>query len=57
MIKFISKYYLKFPPLVRRGINFSLKGYFSYVGIDYLEHISDENILHSLDELNENLFV
>lgn len=57
MIKFISKYYLKFPPLARNAINVSIGGLFGCAGVDYYQPTT-ENILMGADELlRKKLFV
>lgn len=55
MIKFISKYYLMFPPLARNAINVSIGGLFSFTGVDY--NPTSENILLGADELTKKLFI
>ena len=55
MIKFISKYYLMFPPLARNAINVSIGGLFGYAGVDY--NPTSENILLGADHITKKLFV
>lgn len=56
MLKVICKYYLKFPPLARTAISFSLGGFMGGIGVDYY-HPNPENILLGCNEvLNKKIF-
>lgn len=56
MIKFAYKYYLKFPPIARQAINFSISGFLSGITIDFYSPDA-ENILLGCDEvLNKKIF-
>lgn len=56
MIKLIAKYYLKFPPLARKAVDFSLLGFVNYAGVDFYQP-SAENILLGADDAAKKLFV
>lgn len=56
MIKIISKYYTKFPPIMRNAIDISLTGIMNCIGVDYFQP-SAENILLGCDEVTNKLFV
>ena len=57
MIKAITLCYLKFPPLARNTIHFSLNGIMSYAGVDWFQS-APEDILLGCDEIvNKKLFV
>lgn len=56
MIKAIYKYYLRFPPLARTAINFSLSGLINYAGIDY-RHDPEHLLLECDEVLNKKIFV
>lgn len=57
MIKAICKYYLLFPPIARKAINFSLSGLMTYAGVDYY-HSDPSAVLLECDEvINKTLFV
>lgn len=56
MIKFAYKYYLRFPPIAKRAINFSITGFMNGLMIDYY-HGDVENILIGCDDvLNKRIF-
>lgn len=57
MIKLISKYYLRFPPMARTAVNLSITGLFGYVGVDFHNHLNDSTILLACDEATNKLFV
>lgn len=55
MIKAAYKYYLKFPPVIRQAVDFSISGMFGYAGVDYSP--TSENILLGANDFSKKLFV
>lgn len=56
MIKAIYKYYLRFPPIARTAINFSIAGFMNGMGVDYY-HSHPEHVLLDCDHITKKLFV
>lgn len=56
MIKVICKYYLKFPPLARKAVNYSISTIVSGIGVDYFSH-NTENLLIECDVITKKMFV
>lgn len=57
MIKAITKYYLKFPPILRSTVNLSLNGLMSYAGVDYFNSAPEHILLKCNEIVNKKLFV
>ena len=57
MIKTIAKYYLKFPPLMRSTIKFSLNGLMMYAGVDYFHSDPSDVLLECGEVINQTLFI
>lgn len=55
MIGIAQKYYLRFPPMARKAINFSIAGFMNSIGVDYY-HSDTENILIGCTMINKNIF-
>lgn len=49
MINFVYKYYLRFPPLSRSVIDFSILAFMNGMMVDYY-HSNIENVLMDFDE-------
>lgn len=50
MIKVVYKYYLKFPPIIRKTIDFSILGFMNGLMVEYY-HSDVENVLMDFDDL------
>ena len=57
MVRTICKYYLRFPPIARTAINFSLTGFINYAGIDYSYPGTETILLECDDMISKKLFV
>lgn len=55
MIKFVYKYYLKFPPFARQALDISIVAFMNGINVDYY-HSDVENVLLDCDHfINEKI--
>lgn len=55
MIKFVYKYYMKFPPMARKVVDFSIYSFMSGLMVDHY-HSNVEDVLIDCDKfINQNL--
>lgn len=57
MIKMITRFYFKFPPLARNAINVSLNGIFSCAGVEYYNPVPEQILLGCDEMINKTLCI